>query len=82
MRIRLVVLLALSLSFVADQPLTAQSADPHMQRAIRVLRSTPLIDGHNDLPWAIRESRTAPLDIEAYDLRQRTPGHTDLERLS
>ncbi|MDQ3605758.1 MAG: dipeptidase, partial [Gemmatimonadota bacterium] len=75
----LLVLLSLGMLHL---PLTAQSADPHMQRAIRVLRSTPLIDGHNDLPWAIRESRTAPLDIEAYDLRQRTPGHTDLDRLS
>jgi membrane dipeptidase len=41
----------------------------------------PLIDGHNDLPWAIRESKTAPMDVAAYDLRRRTTGHTDLERL-
>jgi membrane dipeptidase len=46
-----------------------------------VLRATPLIDGHNDLPWAIRESTAAPRDVDAYDLRKRTPGHTDLERL-
>ncbi|HEV2131022.1 MAG TPA: dipeptidase, partial [Longimicrobiaceae bacterium] len=75
----LLVLLSLG---VLHLPVEAQPADPHLQRALRVLRSTPLIDGHNDLPWAIRESRTAPLDIEAYDLRQRTPGHTDLARLS
>ena len=30
------------------------------------------IDGHNDLPWAIRESRTAPRDVDAYDLRKHT----------
>jgi membrane dipeptidase len=40
-----------------------------------------VIDGHNDLPWAIRESATAPRDVEAYDLRARTKGDTDLERL-
>lgn len=60
--------------------LAAQAA-PHLEAAYRVLRSTPLIDGHNDLPWAIRESRTNPRAVEAYDLRARTQGHTDLERL-
>jgi membrane dipeptidase len=40
------------------------------------------VDGHNDLPWAIREHEKAPRDVAAYDLRQRTPGHTDLERLA
>ena len=39
--------------------------DPHMARALRVLSSTPLIDGHNDLPWAIRGSEVAPHDVEA-----------------
>lgn len=49
--------------------------------AIRALEAAPLFDGHNDLPWAIRESETAPHDVAAYDLRSRTPGHTDIERL-
>ena len=56
-------------------------ADTYLQRAERLLRSTPLIDGHNDLPWAIREYTAAPHDVEAYDLRRPTPGHTDLARL-
>ncbi|GJG86505.1 dipeptidase [Gemmatimonadetes bacterium T265] len=49
--------------------------------AERVLRDHPLVDGHNDLPWAIREHNARPLDIVAYDLRSRTPGATDLARL-
>src|SRR5690606_5409443 len=53
-----------------------------IERARRVLTTTPLIDGHNDLPWAIRESSRAPHDVEAYDLRKPTPGHTDLARLA
>lgn len=56
-------------------------SDPHVDAARRVLRSTPLVDGHNDLPWAIRQSDTAPRNVAAYDLRTRTPGHTDIERL-
>jgi membrane dipeptidase len=52
-----------------------------LQVARRALRAAPLIDGHNDLPWAIREAKGAPMDVEAYDLTKQTPGHTDLPRL-
>jgi membrane dipeptidase len=69
-----------SVSVSVSAPVAAQS-DPHLELARRVLSSTPLIDGHNDLPWAIRESPTARSAVEQYDLRQRTPGHTDLARL-
>jgi membrane dipeptidase len=75
------VWLAASLIAVLTGPLGAQATDQHMERARRVLRSTPLIDGHNDLPWAIREDTSAPRNVDAYDLRRRTTGHTDLERL-
>ena len=55
--------------------------DPHWARARRVLRAAPLVDGHNDLPWRIREDSARPMDVEAYDLRRTTPGMTDLDRL-
>jgi membrane dipeptidase len=57
--------------------------DPHVTTALRVLETTPLIDGHNDLPWAIRQSELAPHDVAApaHDLRSSTPFHTDIERL-
>lgn len=55
--------------------------DPALQRARAVLARVPLIDGHNDLPWAIREHEAAPGDVAAYGLRGRSPGHTDLPRL-
>ena len=61
--------------------MSAQATEKDLARARKILATTPLIDGHNDLPWAIRESKTAPMDVAAYDLRQRTKGHTDLERL-
>ncbi|MGZ8470086.1 MAG: dipeptidase [Gemmatirosa sp.] len=76
----------------APQPSAADRA-----RAERALRAAPLTDGHNDLPWAIREatpganvedargtyadSLPAPLDVATYDLRTRTKGHTDFARL-
>src|SRR3569833_3916809 len=59
----------------------ANASDPNMARALRVLRTAPVMDGHNDLPWRIREDTIAPHDVEAYDLRKRTPGMTDLARL-
>jgi membrane dipeptidase len=55
--------------------------DAALAHARRLLRQTILIDGHNDLPWEIRTSKAAARDVEAYDLRQRTPGDTDLARL-
>ena len=55
--------------------------DEALARARRVLAAHPVVDGHNDLPWAIREDPDAPGDVAAYDLRARTKGHTDLERL-
>ncbi|MBI4541111.1 MAG: membrane dipeptidase [Gemmatimonadetes bacterium] len=64
---------------VAEAQIPAQ--DPQVERVKRILSQTPLIDGHNDLPWAIRNFKDAPRNVAAYDLRQRTPGHTDLARL-
>lgn len=57
------------------------AVDPALAHAKRLLRSTILVDGHNDLPMAIREYAAAPNDVEAYDLRTRTPGETDIPRL-
>lgn len=51
-----------------------------LERARHVLAAFPLVDGHNDLPWAMRH-------LAAYDLGQIDPGksveqtHTDLPRL-
>jgi membrane dipeptidase len=59
----------------------AAQSDPALDRARKILRSVPLIDGHNDLAWEIRHSKTAPRDVAAYDLRGRAAGHTDFERL-
>jgi len=58
--------------------MTTRTALTH---ARALLRRHILIDGHNDLPWEIHVSETAPDDVDAYDLRKRTPGHTDLARL-
>jgi membrane dipeptidase len=63
-------------------PAAAQSSDPALEHAKKLLESTPLIDGHNDLPWEIRESKTAPRDVAAYDIRHAAPKQTDLPRMA
>lgn len=59
----------------------APTSDPALARVHAILARVPLIDGHNDLPWAIRQHPPAPGDLEVYDLTAPTAGHTDLPRL-
>jgi membrane dipeptidase len=72
-----ILLSGLTLSASAE----AQTEDDALEHAREILRTTPLIDGHNDLPWTIREYAEAPRDVEAYDIRQARSGDTDLPRL-
>jgi membrane dipeptidase len=46
-----------------------------------LLARHPVVDGHNDLPWTIRNDAKARGDVAAYDLRRPTRGDTDLARL-
>jgi membrane dipeptidase len=72
----------LLLTIFMSSPAAAQSHDPALEHARKLLESTPLIDGHNDLPWEIRESKTAPRDVAAYDIRRTAPKQTDLPRMA
>jgi len=74
-------LLVLAVAAAAPEARAQSGDDPYLARAKRILAETPLIDGHNDLPWAIREYEAAPRNVAAYDLRKATPGHTDIDRL-
>ena len=72
--------LAVVLFIAVSAPATADAALDH---AKEVLAKGILFDGHNDLPWAIRQAKTAPGDVDAYDLRTKAPGdgQTDIPRL-
>jgi membrane dipeptidase len=60
----------------------AKSPAPHLARALALLERVPMIDGHNDLPWVIRNDAGARGDVRAYGLeRQRNDGDTDIPRL-
>lgn len=75
-----VALMALPTIALAQTPPTPQER----ARIDRILRRTPLIDGHNDLPWAIRDDHGNDLDNVdlSSDTRRLTPPlHTDIPRL-
>jgi membrane dipeptidase len=82
----LAVALPATLAAQPRRPVSNAPAPTPAAVAARVeaaLKAQPVVDGHNDLPWAIREHTPAPgyPNVEAYDLRARAPGQTDLERL-
>lgn len=75
---------ALSLALAAT-PALAQTAADHAKVA-RVLKATPLIDGHNDLPWEIRtkfgsDPAKPQLEKEAAAVGRKPPLQTDIPRL-
>lgn len=72
-------ILGLTMSVVAVA--TDATAEAALKHANELLEKSPLIDGHNDLPYVIRELGTPLRDVDAYDLNKTTPGDTDLERL-
>ncbi len=61
----------------------AQAIDPRTQARIdRILKKTPLIDGHNDLPWELRENHESRVDgLESGGAQREKPVMTDMERL-
>ncbi|MEV0401339.1 dipeptidase [Actinoallomurus sp. NPDC050550] len=57
-------------------------ADPAMvERARALLAEHPVVDGHNDLPWALREQVAYDLDRRDVAVDQSAFLHTDLPRM-
>ncbi len=75
---RLVLFAALMAS-----PAVAQDISPGTQARIdRILKATPLIDGHNDVPWTVRENHKSSVEGLAADSDKRaSPMMTDMARL-
>ncbi|MGW1197128.1 dipeptidase [Streptomyces sp. NPDC002536] len=54
----------------------------HLERARELLAAHPVVDGHNDLPWALREHVRYDLDQRDIAADQSGTGlHTDLPRM-
>ncbi|MEU2586313.1 dipeptidase [Streptomyces avermitilis] len=52
-----------------------------LERARELLAEFPVVDGHNDLPWALRSQVRYDLDARDIATDQRAHLHTDLPRL-
>jgi membrane dipeptidase len=82
MKIRPFLLLAGALA-MAPATLHSQSIDPKVQARIdRILKATPLIDGHNDLPGQLEDNYKRSVEGLASGTDQRKiPLMTDMARL-
>ena len=80
--LRSLAALAVAAASLAAANLPAQQKeDAALTRARALLKAHPVIDGHNDLPWEIRINPASRMNVEAYDLRGKVSGQTDLRRL-
>jgi membrane dipeptidase len=71
----LAVLATMTTVFTQQQPESAL-----LDRARALHRQVPLIDGHNDYPWALREN--VQRDLDKLDITRPQPTiHTDIARL-
>lgn len=78
------LLAAAAMLSVLAAPAAAQSVDPKVEARIdRILKKTPLIDGHNDLPEQLREHYNLSVEGLASGGHERTPYPlmTDMQRL-
>jgi membrane dipeptidase len=78
----LAAVIAVAGSAAADAP---QPPGPALlERARRLLDRVPLVDGHNDLPWQLRQrfqNHFDRLDLKGDTARLDPPLHTDIPRL-
>jgi membrane dipeptidase len=77
--------LPLALAFVFLGAAAAQTPDPALvARARKLLDEVPLVDGHNDVPWELRQrvkNHLAQLDLRSDTSALEKPMHTDVARL-
>ncbi|KAH8881098.1 dipeptidyl aminopeptidase [Thozetella sp. PMI_491] len=84
--IGVVISLLIALAVSGDQFILNKEPefDPtdYTARVDHILSTTPLIDGHNDLPYLIRlEVQNKIYDNSTFNFREGLASHTDLERM-
>jgi membrane dipeptidase len=78
--------LALIAITMAGPPVSAETAPDaaELARATKVLERTPIIDGHNDLPWEFHDKfgdKELMVDLDGIDGTPITKQQTDIKRL-
>lgn len=83
-RLFIIVTATVGILITGIRPATGQPPDRYLTEARRLLKRTPLIDGHNDTPWEYLDrvhNNFAALDLGRSTAGLRPPMHTDLLRL-
>ncbi|XP_021486902.1 dipeptidase 1 [Meriones unguiculatus] len=57
------------------------ASDSFRDRALEIMRNTPVIDGHNDLPWQLLDLFNNQLQDQRADLNTLTKTHTNIPKL-
>jgi len=71
----------LTIAAAAVSSVSAQSTSALTDRVAALHKAAPVIDGHNDYPWALRE-KSPGRDLSVLDIRQPQPSlMTDIARL-
>src|SRR5437868_3545151 len=84
MTLKTTLLIGAAMISLVTTAASAQAIDPKVQARIdRILKKTPLIDGHNDLPEQLRENYNLSIEglASGTDQRQPHPLMTDMARL-
>jgi membrane dipeptidase len=79
MKVSAYLIIIVSLVTLILQPAVAGDDAADLAHAHIILEGAPLFDGHNDLPWVIREELGG--DVEGFDISVRAKFVTDIPRL-
>ena len=58
---------------------TPKTSNEVTQKAFEIHLAAVVVDGHNDLPWELRDNKD--MKLTKFDLRKRQKFHTDIPRL-
>ncbi|XP_023280127.1 dipeptidase 1 [Seriola lalandi dorsalis] len=73
------VISAVCLALWVSSCVITLAEDPHMTRALKLMSETPLIDGHNDLPWQLRKQFNN--ELNKVDLNTLNTTHTNIPKI-
>ncbi|KAL9976697.1 hypothetical protein ACROYT_G014024 [Oculina patagonica] len=76
----LVVAIAVPCALLLGKKDEDETPKSYAQRAEQILQETPLVDGHNDIPWQLRKNYMNRLENVTLD-KDNPEFHTDIPRL-
>ncbi|KAK9392618.1 dipeptidase 1 [Crotalus adamanteus] len=56
-------------------------ADVHQLEAAKIMNATPVVDGHNDLPWQLLTKFNNQLSLKSANLHELQDTHTNIQKL-